>query len=94
MDGHRVRVAYSGPQALQSIEQMRPDAVLLDIGMPEVDGYQVARVLRASAATAGIRLIAVTGWGTPEDTAKAREAGFDSHLTKPIDFDALALALA
>jgi PAS domain S-box-containing protein len=82
---HDVRVAYSGQAALSVAKAFRPDVALLDIGMPELDGYGVARALRQEPWAASIRLVALTGWGQDEDKQRAREAGFDHHLTKPVD---------
>ncbi len=92
LSGHETRVAYSAREALQSVQQCVPAIVLLDIGLPEIDGYQVAREIRAG--TAGVCLIALTGYGQPEDVARTRAAGFDAHLVKPVDFDALERVLA
>jgi signal transduction histidine kinase/ActR/RegA family two-component response regulator len=86
---YQVEVAYSGPDALESARRFRPDIVLCDIGLPEMDGYAVARELRRQPATARIRLIAVTGYGQEEDIRRTREAGFSHHLTKPVDPDRL-----
>jgi CheY-like chemotaxis protein len=87
--GHEVRVAHDGREALAIAEAFRPDAVLLDIGLPELDGYAVARALRGEGWARDLELIALTGWGQDEDRQKARDAGFDRHLTKPVDPDAL-----
>jgi len=87
MQGHVVQVAYDGHSALEITEHLSPDVVILDIGMAGMDGYQVARQLRRRQAQT--RLIALTGWGQENDKLKAREAGFDWHLTKPADADTL-----
>jgi PAS domain S-box-containing protein len=84
MYGYEVRSAYDGDAALEVSESFRPHAAVLDIGMPVRDGYEVARELRARRG-AGLRLIALTGWGAEADVKRAREAGFDHHLTKPAD---------
>jgi CheY-like chemotaxis protein len=68
---------------------LRPDVAVLDIGMPGLNGYEVARRIREQPWGAAIRLIAVTGWGQAEDVQRARASGFDHHVTKPVDFDAL-----
>ncbi len=81
--GHDVRVAHDGRAAVDIAADFRPELAFLDIGMPGMDGYQVARTLRASAATGGARLVALTGWGAAEDRARSRAAGFDDHLLKP-----------
>jgi CheY-like chemotaxis protein len=84
LSGHEVHVAHSGARALALALQVRPHVGVLDIGMPDIDGYDVARKLRREDWGGGILLIAVTGWGQ-EDKRKAEAAGFDRHLTKPID---------
>jgi PAS domain S-box-containing protein len=83
--GCKVRVAFDGRQALGSLESFRPDVVLLDIGMPEMDGYEVARKLRADPRGRDVLLVALTGWGQEEDKRRARDAGFDEHMRKPVD---------
>jgi signal transduction histidine kinase/CheY-like chemotaxis protein len=83
--GHEVRVARNGAEALAAAAAFNPDFAFLDIGMPKVHGYEVARRLRELPATADCVLIAVTGWGQPDDRNRSREAGFDRHLVKPID---------
>jgi PAS domain S-box-containing protein len=96
--GHAVRVAHDGPGALQLAREMRPDAVFLDIGLPGMDGYQVARTLRAELAAAScgapVLLVALTGYGQPEDRIKAREAGFDHHMIKPTPIEEVVRLLA
>jgi signal transduction histidine kinase/DNA-binding response OmpR family regulator len=89
VSGHDVRVCHDGASALQAAEDYGPDAVLLDIGLPGMDGYEIARRLRAVPATRGALLIALTGYGQAEDQRRAREAGFDHHLIKPADLEAL-----
>lgn len=83
--GHDVRTAPGGREALDCGSTFIPDAVLLDIGMPEMDGYEVARRIRAEPWGAHVLLVAVTGWGQAEDQRRTRDAGFDAHLTKPPD---------
>ena len=83
--GHDVRVAHGGRQALQLAAEFHPDVVLLDIGMPDLNGYETARALRATPSGSDYELIALTGWGHPDDKLRAAEAGFDRHLTKPVD---------
>jgi CheY-like chemotaxis protein len=87
------RVAYDGPSALEAVRDAVPDVVLLDIGLPGLDGYEVARRLRADPRLAGTRLVALTGYGTREDKERAAAAGFDAHLTKPVDPAALRALL-
>jgi PAS domain S-box-containing protein len=89
LDGHEAEAAYSAASALEAVERWRPEVVLLDVGLPEIDGYEIARRLRASNPVSGIRLIALTGYGRDEDRERARAAGFDDHLLKPADMDAL-----
>lgn len=84
MSGHHVQTAYTGRRALELAETFRPHALLLDIGLPDLDGYQVASKIRQAPWGGGIILIAVTGWGQEEDRCRALEAGCDHHLTKPI----------
>jgi CheY-like chemotaxis protein len=89
LDGHDVKTVYSGVDALDLVEQFKPHAVLLDIGMPQLNGYQVAQRLRTQAWGKNVLLIAQTGWGQEEDIRQCREAGFNHHVTKPIDFQKL-----
>jgi signal transduction histidine kinase len=83
--GHKVRTASDGPAALVAAAEFAPDTVLLDIGLPGMDGYEIARRLRAQPTFAGTRLIALTGWGQDADRDRSRAAGFDLHLVKPVD---------
>jgi len=85
LEGHDVELAHDGSSALRSFELRRPDVALLDIGMPEANGYEVARKIRAAPDGAGVLLIAITGWAQDADKAESRAAGFDHHLTKPIE---------
>jgi CheY-like chemotaxis protein len=86
LSGHKVEIAHDGPQGLEAARRFRPDIVLCDIGLPGgVDGYEVARRMRQDPDLCGMRLIALTGYGQEEDQRRAREAGFDVHLTKPAD---------
>jgi CheY-like chemotaxis protein len=87
--GYEVAVAYSGEDGVKAAEQYRPDVVLCDIGLPGLDGYRVARRLRDNPTTARARLIAVTAYGQDEDRRRSHEAGFQHHLVKPMDPDAL-----
>ncbi len=82
--GQVVHTAYDGPAALDAVERFSPDVVLLDIGLPGMSGYEVARQIR-QRGQADVLLIALTGYGQKEDQARAREAGFDHHLVKPTD---------
>jgi CheY-like chemotaxis protein len=83
--GHEVRIAHDGEQALDTMRNFRPDVAFLDIGMPLLSGYEVAEAVRAEPWGREMKLIAVTGWGQPDDKQRARTAGFDQHLVKPID---------
>ena len=83
--GHDVRVAHGGRAALAIAQTFRPEVALMDIGMPDMDGYEVAKKLRQQPWGGGIRLIALTGWGGEEDQRRALDAGFDQHMTKPVD---------
>ncbi len=87
MQGHEVREAYDGASAIAAAIAFTPDVVLLDIGLPGIDGYQVARALRADARTAGALLIALTGYGQESDRIRTLDAGFDLHLVKPAVLD-------
>ena len=87
--GHEVRVAFEGEKALEIAEDFRPRTVLLDLGMPGMDGYEVCRRLRALPWGRSLRIVAVTGWGQEEDRRKSAEAGFDSHLVKPVSPETL-----
>lgn len=89
LSGHRVQTAYSGRRALEIGSTFHPQALLMDIGLPDIDGYQLARTIRASSWGRDILLIAVTGWGQEDDRRRALEAGFDHHLTKPAEAEAL-----
>ncbi len=88
-DGHKVCVVYTGAAAVEAVAGYRPEMVLLDIGLPDMDGYAVARHIRALAGGENIVLIAVTGWGQPKDRQQATDAGFNHHLTKPVDYAGL-----
>jgi CheY-like chemotaxis protein len=89
LEGHRVTTAFGGTEALQLAAANPPDAMVLDIGMPTLDGYEVARTVRSQPWGANTRLIAVTGWMSQEDIERAKLAGFQAHLSKPIDMDLL-----
>ena len=83
--GAEVQTVFSGPEALEAIAAHRPAVVLLDIGMPGMDGYEVARRIREQSELADVTLIALTGWGQEEDRRRTRAAGFNHHLIKPAD---------
>jgi signal transduction histidine kinase/CheY-like chemotaxis protein len=94
LQGHEVRVAYSGMAALEMTKTYSPDVVFLDIGMPGMDGYEVARRLRQQPGLGNVVLAALTGWGQQEDRRRTAEAGFDHHLVKPPEPEALERLLA
>ncbi|MBK4736917.1 hybrid sensor histidine kinase/response regulator [Noviherbaspirillum pedocola] len=94
LSGNDVEVAYEGESALRIAQSFRPDAVVLDIGLPGMDGYEVARRLRRLPETAGALVVAVTGYGQKEDRERAHAAGFDHHLVKPIEADMLLSLLS
>jgi len=92
--GHETCVVHDGVAALKMAVEFHPDVVLLDVGMPGLDGYEVARRLNALKSKRAFRIIAVTGWGQEADRTKSREAGFDLHLLKPVNVDELVRALS
>jgi signal transduction histidine kinase/ActR/RegA family two-component response regulator len=89
LEGFETRVAYSGAVALESARDFRPDVVICDIGLPEMDGHEIARRLRRDPDFASSTLIAMTGWGAEGEVRRTRESGFDFHLVKPVDANAL-----
>lgn len=91
--GADVQVVYGGASALAALDSYRPSVVFLDIGMPEMDGYQVASRMRQLPPGRSTTLIALTGWGQKDDLRRSREAGFDCHLVKPVDAGALEALL-
>ncbi|MGA3156836.1 MAG: ATP-binding protein [Steroidobacteraceae bacterium] len=94
MDGHECESVYSAQEGLQRATAFRPDFVLLDIGLPIIDGYEVARRMRQNRQLDGTRLIALTGYGQAEDRERALAAGFDDHFSKPVDFKRLQITLS
>jgi PAS domain S-box-containing protein len=92
--GHEVEVAYDGPSAIAQARILRPDVILLDLGLPGMDGYQVAAELRRDGVCKETLLIAVTGYGQEDDLRRSQAAGFDHHLVKPVDFEALTSLMA
>ena len=94
LDGHDVTVASNGSDGVASASSSSPEFVLVDIGLPDIDGYEVARRLRSNPATSRLRLVAVTGYGTQEDRRSALAAGFDEHLAKPVALDLLKAILS
>jgi CheY-like chemotaxis protein len=93
MYGHELRTAHDGLQALEEVGRFHPHVVILDIGLPKMNGYTVASRIRQSSEIAQPLLIAVTGWGQEEDRLRSKAAGFDHHLVKPVDPPALIALL-
>ncbi|HEU0185575.1 MAG TPA: ATP-binding protein [Blastocatellia bacterium] len=89
LEGHEVRLAHDGAAALEEARSFKPDVMFLDLDLPKMDGYEVARQLRLDPAMSGVTLVAMTGYGHEEERQRTREAGFQSHLVKPVDFDLL-----
>jgi CheY-like chemotaxis protein len=94
LSGHEGFVGHSGQEALDLGARERPDAIILDIGMPDITGYEAARRVRLEPWGRDVFLLAMTGWGQADDKAKARAAGFNAHLTKPVDLDEVESMLA
>ncbi|HET8579996.1 MAG TPA: response regulator [Nitrospiraceae bacterium] len=92
--GHEVRLAFNGPSALEALPDFQPEVALVDVGLPGMSGYDVARGIREQPQFRFIVLIAQTGWGREEDRERSREAGFDHHLAKPLDHQLLQQILA
>jgi len=86
--GYEVRTAYDGPEAIEAADEFQPAVALLDIGLPRLSGYDIARHVRERRGS-DVLLVAITGWGQEDDRRRAREAGFDHHFTKPADFEVL-----
>ena len=93
MENCKVSVAFDGLQALEALDTFKPDIALLDIGMPGMDGYELARRIRATTRGRNLVLVALTGWSQSDDKKRAADAGFDEHLTKPVDPDVLGRVL-
>jgi CheY-like chemotaxis protein len=94
LTGNDTETAFDGPAALDVAASFKPDVVLLDIGLPGLSGYEVARRMRQEPWGKAAKLVAVTGWGQLEDRQRSQEAGFDAHMVKPVDHDLLAKILA
>jgi CheY-like chemotaxis protein len=92
--GHQVQVTRDALSALEQAANDCPDVALLDLGMPQMDGYELARRFRADASLRDVLLVAVTGWGQDEDRRRTKEAGFDYHLVKPVELEALEKVFA
>ena len=93
-EGHEVHEAADGVAGVEAILKLRPDVALLDVGLPGLDGYEVARRVRCDEAGRSVRLVALTGYGRPEDQRRSQEVGFDAHLVKPVDAVHLAVAIS
>jgi CheY-like chemotaxis protein len=94
LDNHDVQSVYTPEHALQTVVSFKPEVVLLDIGLPGIDGYEVARRIRALPGSGNLRLVALTGYGQAEDRLRAQAAGFDDHLVKPVELATLQQSLA
>jgi CheY-like chemotaxis protein len=92
--GHETHQAHDGLEAIEGAERLHPDVVLLDIGLPRMNGYDACRRIREQPWGRDLVLVALTGWGQEEDRNRSREAGFDAHLVKPVDHDVLLEVLA
>jgi CheY-like chemotaxis protein len=90
--GHHVRVAFDGPAALALVDALVPEVVLLDLGLPGMDGFEVAQRLRRTVSE-HIAIIAITGYGQPLDHQRSKDAGFDAHLVKPVDLATVQRAI-
>ena len=94
LEGHDVRIAKDGPSAIEEIRCRQPEIVVLDIGLPGMDGYKVARTIRSTPGLEELILIALSGYAQEDDRRQSREAGFNYHLTKPVDVVALHQLIA
>ena len=94
MGGHETHQAHDGLEAIEAAERLRPDVMLLDIGLPKLNGYEVCRRIRKEPWGKDLVLVALTGWGQEEDRHRSKEAGFDAHMVKPVDHDVLLKLLA
>jgi signal transduction histidine kinase len=94
LTGHEVHIAHDGFGAVEAAATIQPEVILLDIGLPRLNGYEAARRIREQQQHKGLTLVAVTGWGQEEDRRRSEEAGFDAHMIKPVNFDALTQLLA
>lgn len=92
--GHEVRTLHDGPSALAAVDEFAPEVVILDIGLPGMDGFQIAREMRTRPSTKTALMIALTGYGGESDRQRSRDAGFDFHLVKPVSFTAIEDVIA
>jgi CheY-like chemotaxis protein len=93
-DGNEVQVVQDGAAAVEAAAQFHPDVVLMDIAMPKLDGYEAAKQIRQQPWGKEMVLIALTGWGQQQDRRRTQDAGFDAHLTKPVNYEAIMTVLA
>ena len=89
LSGHTVEQAHTGPDALKAAQAFQPSVMFLDIDLPGMSGYEVARQLRSDSTINGLILVALTGWGSEDDRRQAKNIGFDHHLTKPVEIEKL-----
>ena len=94
MEGHRVHVATNGKLGIAKARELKPEVILCDIGLPDLDGYEIARIIRAEEALRATRLVALSGYAQAEDRRRAASAGFDAHLPKPPSLSALLASLS
>jgi CheY-like chemotaxis protein len=94
LTGNEAHTAYDGLKALEAAATFKPDVVLLDIGLPQLNGYEVSRRIREQPSGKGMVLVALTGWGQDEDRRRSEEAGFNAHMVKPVELEALQELLA
>lgn len=94
LNNHEVAVAYNGPDGIAKARDFHPEILLCDIGLPRMNGYEVARAFRRDKELSNVYLVAVTGYALPEDLQRAADAGFDCHLAKPVEIDKLNSILA
>jgi CheY-like chemotaxis protein len=94
LEGHETQAVYLSTEAIERATWFKPDVVLLDIGLPVMNGYELAQRFRSTPELAGVRLVALTGYGKSEDQQRTKAAGFDEHLVKPVDAATLNAALA
>ena len=92
--GHETHTAFDGAEAVEAAAALRPDIILLDIGLPKLNGYEAARQIREQQSDKSLVLVALTGWGQAEDHRRSEAAGFNAHLVKPVDLAALTKLLA
>jgi CheY-like chemotaxis protein len=94
LEGHEVRLAFDGQDAIEAAAVCRPDAVILDVGLPGMNGYDAARAIRQLPGLARVHIVALTGYGRMSDRERAHDAGFDDYLVKPVNIDLLLRTLA